>query len=186
MPLSLPYRCLSIGRGDASSLRGGLRQAYSLPFPLSRAGRAGGVSDRRIAPFGTGDECGGRFARAKADNDPSPIRSFADAGRGVASLSSWERRSGALSASASRRQARFAGGPAQGGPALQRPGKRLPQGRSMTRSSPRGNARDLIPPQPTITRLRQAAAACTACPLYRNATQTVFGEGPEQAPVMLV
>jgi uracil-DNA glycosylase family protein len=56
----------------------------------------------------------------------------------------------------------------------------------MTRSSPRGNARDLIPPQPTITRLRQAAAACTACPLYRNATQTVFGEGPERAPVMLV
>jgi len=34
--------------------------------------------------------------------------------------------------------------------------------------------------------LREAAAGCTACPLYRNATQTVFGEGPERALVMLV
>ena len=30
------------------------------------------------------------------------------------------------------------------------------------------------------------AAACTLCPLYRNATQTVFGEGPPGAPVMMV
>ena len=34
--------------------------------------------------------------------------------------------------------------------------------------------------------LREAAAGCTACPLYRNATQTVFGEGPQRALVMLV
>jgi DNA polymerase len=34
--------------------------------------------------------------------------------------------------------------------------------------------------------LRKAAAGCTNCPLYRNATQTVFGEGPERAVVMLV
>ena len=47
-------------------------------------------------------------------------------------------------------------------------------------------ARDLIPEEPTIAGLRQAAAECTACPLYRNATQTVFGEGPERAVVMLV
>jgi DNA polymerase len=31
-----------------------------------------------------------------------------------------------------------------------------------------------------------AARTCTACPLYRNATQTVFGEGPAGAPLMLV
>jgi uracil-DNA glycosylase len=40
--------------------------------------------------------------------------------------------------------------------------------------------------EPTIAGLRAAAAGCTACPLYRNATQTVFGEGPESALVMLV
>jgi DNA polymerase len=30
------------------------------------------------------------------------------------------------------------------------------------------------------------AASCTLCPLYRNATQTVFGEGPARAALMLV
>ena len=30
------------------------------------------------------------------------------------------------------------------------------------------------------------AAGCTRCPLYRNATQTVFGEGPADAAVMLI
>jgi DNA polymerase len=44
----------------------------------------------------------------------------------------------------------------------------------------------LVPPQPTVAALRDAAAECTACHLYRNATQTVFGEGPEGAHVMLV
>ena len=34
--------------------------------------------------------------------------------------------------------------------------------------------------------LRQAAACCTACPLYRNATQTVFGEGAEDAELVFV
>lgn len=37
-----------------------------------------------------------------------------------------------------------------------------------------------------MAELREAAAECTACHLYRNATQTVFGEGPETAVVMLV
>jgi uracil-DNA glycosylase len=43
-----------------------------------------------------------------------------------------------------------------------------------------------IPSQPTVAALRDAAADCTACHLYRNATQTVFGEGPEGARVILV
>src|SRR5438309_6253038 len=43
-----------------------------------------------------------------------------------------------------------------------------------------------IPDEPTLDRLREAAAECTACPLFRNATQTVFGEGPERAAVMFV
>jgi DNA polymerase len=34
--------------------------------------------------------------------------------------------------------------------------------------------------------LRDRAATCTACDLYRHATQTVFGEGPEHAPLMLM
>lgn len=34
--------------------------------------------------------------------------------------------------------------------------------------------------------LRDAAATCTACPLYRHATQTVFGEGPRDAAVVFV
>ncbi len=34
--------------------------------------------------------------------------------------------------------------------------------------------------------LREEAAACRACPLWKDATQTVFGEGPPHAPIMLV
>jgi DNA polymerase len=42
-----------------------------------------------------------------------------------------------------------------------------------------------IPPQRTLAALHEAAARCTGCHLYRNATQTVFGEGSEGARVML-
>ncbi len=34
--------------------------------------------------------------------------------------------------------------------------------------------------------LREEAAECRACPLWKDATQTVFGEGPPHAPIMLV
>ncbi|WP_174291760.1 UdgX family uracil-DNA binding protein [Sphingomonas bacterium] len=34
--------------------------------------------------------------------------------------------------------------------------------------------------------LRDEAGACTRCPLYKPATQTVFGEGPVDAPLMFV
>jgi uracil-DNA glycosylase family protein len=44
----------------------------------------------------------------------------------------------------------------------------------------------LVPTHPTVSNLRKAAADCTACPLYKNATQTVFGEGPAKAKIMLV
>jgi DNA polymerase len=37
-----------------------------------------------------------------------------------------------------------------------------------------------------LDQLRAAAAGCTACDLYERATQTVFGEGPVGAPMMLV
>jgi uracil-DNA glycosylase family protein len=52
--------------------------------------------------------------------------------------------------------------------------------------APTGNTRDLIATESTLADLRAAAAACTGCDLYQNATQTVFGEGPQGAPVMLV
>lgn len=37
-----------------------------------------------------------------------------------------------------------------------------------------------------LRKLRAAAAQCAACPLYRNATQTVFGEGPRNAGAVFV
>jgi probable DNA metabolism protein len=38
----------------------------------------------------------------------------------------------------------------------------------------------------SIAELRAAAAGCRRCPLWRDATQTVFGEGPENARVVFV
>jgi DNA polymerase len=38
----------------------------------------------------------------------------------------------------------------------------------------------------TLATLRDAAAGCRACPLWQIGTQTVFGEGPEDAELMLV
>jgi uracil-DNA glycosylase len=37
-----------------------------------------------------------------------------------------------------------------------------------------------------IEALREEASGCRACPLWKDATQTVFGEGPQHAQVMLV
>ena len=47
-------------------------------------------------------------------------------------------------------------------------------------------ARELIPDGASLEQLRSLAAGCEACDLYRNATQTVFGEGSAGATVMLV
>jgi DNA polymerase len=44
----------------------------------------------------------------------------------------------------------------------------------------------LIPPEPTIPKLREAAMTCRACELWKRGTQTVFGEGRSKARVMLV
>jgi uracil-DNA glycosylase family protein len=40
--------------------------------------------------------------------------------------------------------------------------------------------------RPSLARLREEAADCRACHLWKGATQTVFGEGPAHAPIMLV
>jgi uracil-DNA glycosylase len=48
-------------------------------------------------------------------------------------------------------------------------------------------ARPATPPQTTSwTALREAARECTACHLHKRATQTVFGEGPKDASMVLV
>jgi uracil-DNA glycosylase len=38
----------------------------------------------------------------------------------------------------------------------------------------------------TLAEVADEAAGCTRCDLYKRATQTVFGEGPEGAPLMLM
>ncbi|MFN2386333.1 MAG: UdgX family uracil-DNA binding protein [Thermoanaerobaculia bacterium] len=43
-----------------------------------------------------------------------------------------------------------------------------------------------LPPRPTLPKLRAAAAQCRGCPLWKRGTQTVFGEGPASAHVMLI
>jgi DNA polymerase len=43
-----------------------------------------------------------------------------------------------------------------------------------------------VPPTSSLNEVRQASRECTACHLYKHATQTVFGEGPKGAPIMLV
>ena len=43
-----------------------------------------------------------------------------------------------------------------------------------------------VPPRPTFTSLRKAAAGCKACDLYKRGTQTVFGEGAKRAETMFV
>jgi uracil-DNA glycosylase family protein len=48
------------------------------------------------------------------------------------------------------------------------------------------SAAEFLPPKRTLESLRAAARSCKGCDLYKNATQTVFGEGPKVASVMLV
>lgn len=65
-------------------------------------------------------------------------------------------------------------------------------GRRRPRAPARGTARpgqpvpELLPDRPTLPSVREAAAGCKACDLYARGTQTVFGEGPRRAEVMMV
>jgi uracil-DNA glycosylase len=47
-------------------------------------------------------------------------------------------------------------------------------------------AEPLVPEHPTLSRLREAAAGCRACPLWKTGTQTVFGEGLTKAEIVFV
>lgn len=51
---------------------------------------------------------------------------------------------------------------------------------------PRNDASSFLPPVLNLPDLRHAARDCKACDLWRNATQTVFGEGPAKARVLFV
>jgi uracil-DNA glycosylase len=48
------------------------------------------------------------------------------------------------------------------------------------------SAADFLPERTTLPSLRTAADACRGCELYRDATQTVFGEGPAGARIVMV
>jgi uracil-DNA glycosylase len=48
------------------------------------------------------------------------------------------------------------------------------------------DATPFLPERRTLSALREAAAGCRGCHLWRRATQTVFGEGLKRARVMLV
>jgi DNA polymerase len=55
----------------------------------------------------------------------------------------------------------------------------LPKGKQST-------AAPLIPPDPTLQKLKESAARCRACPLWEKGTQTVFGAGAPDAEVVFV
>jgi uracil-DNA glycosylase family protein len=55
----------------------------------------------------------------------------------------------------------------------------------MRNNSPK-SAADFFPKKITFESLRAAADTCEGCEIYKNATQTVFGEGPKHPRIILV
>ena len=73
------------------------------------------------------------------------------------------------------------------------PPPEAPRGRSAKSLKPKAPGRapaetaaPLVPPGASLDELRAIAKTCRACPLWEHATQTVFGEGPRDARVVLV
>src|SRR4051794_21513617 len=58
-----------------------------------------------------------------------------------------------------------------------------PVARAAKRAAP---VSELLPEKRSLPAVREAAQDCRACHLYERATQTVFGEGPSKAEVMMV
>jgi uracil-DNA glycosylase len=82
-------------------------------------------------------------------------------------------------------------------PARNDGGVRVRQGRGAGRNRRLTSKRPAGPPEPNdaspfvpasrdLGKLKDAARGCHGCPLYRHATQTVFGEGPASSSVVLV
>jgi uracil-DNA glycosylase family protein len=59
-------------------------------------------------------------------------------------------------------------------------------GRAVRDPKPGEPVPDIVPDQPTLETVRDVASRCKACDLFKRGTQTVFGEGPSKAEVMLV
>ena len=62
----------------------------------------------------------------------------------------------------------------------------MSRAKSATGAASRTAPDDPVPSPLLIPDLQRAAATCKACDLWKNATQTVFGEGPSKARVMFV
>jgi DNA polymerase len=56
----------------------------------------------------------------------------------------------------------------------------------VTPASDSQTAAAAVPDSTSLRRLREAASRCRACPLWEDATQTVFGRGPRKAGLVLV
>src|SRR5215469_1413093 len=52
--------------------------------------------------------------------------------------------------------------------------------------SPLARPPSLPPPTGSLKELREQALRCRDCPLWKHATQTVFGQGPAPTTMMLV
>jgi DNA polymerase len=52
------------------------------------------------------------------------------------------------------------------------------------KARPRPRADDM--PRDSLSKIRKEAETCTDCPLYKHATQVVFGEGPAHAKIVIV
>jgi DNA polymerase len=55
-----------------------------------------------------------------------------------------------------------------------------------SRTPPRQSAASFLPDPLTLETARAASQSCRGCDLWKNATQTVFGEGARRADVMLI
>src|SRR5216683_8045848 len=56
----------------------------------------------------------------------------------------------------------------------------------MPRKTSQGSAEEFFPDKITLPSLKEAAANCKACDLWKRGTQTVFGEGGAKARAMFV
>lgn len=48
------------------------------------------------------------------------------------------------------------------------------------------SAAEFVPASRSLSTLRRAASGCRGCPLWKDATQTVFGAGLKRSELMLV
>jgi uracil-DNA glycosylase family protein len=62
----------------------------------------------------------------------------------------------------------------------------MTQPRSELQRSEPNDATEFVPTRRSLRSLREAAAGCRGCHLWRHATQTVFGEGLKRSRLMLV